>query len=190
LPLKAQTKSNPNDQIDKQKGNNLNRDIKGMTNPSALNTSMGHNDDFSKIPSNSIRVTFEEKPKKKSELFLDFNETQSKHYDDYLDKKPYKDAEPLSKSQSTLMEWSKALQKLINQEKSSMNILENKNKLLKAYRAVLNFKERNWYEELAYLYKVKHEIGIIFRKKMAQSQTSWGRLSTERPSNFRNNSNG
>ena len=59
------------------------------------------------------------------------------------------------KIHSTLMEWSKLLQKnFSNYEKPSININDNKNKLSKTYKIILTLKERNWYEEMTSLYKV------------------------------------
>lgn len=60
-----------------------------------------------------------------------------------------------NKAQSNLMEWVKILQKSFNQEKSSINGTESKNILLKAYKTILNQKDRHWYEEMTQLYKVR-----------------------------------
>ena len=40
------------------------------------------------------------------------------------------------------------------QEKSTMGISDNKNKLQKAYKMLIELDERNWYEEMVALYKV------------------------------------
>ena len=72
------------------------------------------------------------------------------------------------------MEWSKLLQKLFTIEKTSISLNENKNKLLKAYKSMLNLKERNWYEELTGLYKERNLMskatssmtGLTFDRKL------------------------
>jgi hypothetical protein len=122
-----------------------------------------------------FRIWFEDKTPTLADFYLDFSEIQSKHYDDYMEKRPNKESDTGLKGQSNLMEWGKAFQKLFNQEKSSINVLENKGKLAKAYKVILTLKERSWYEELCSLYREKNisktpNIGLTFDRKTIQLQ--------------------
>ena len=125
-------------------------------------------------------VTFNEN----DECYFEMNDIQMKRYEEFLENyKSNDDNNPINqptflnnnnfntmpsgnfgggginntnpKVHSTLMEWSKLLQKnFSNYEKSSININDNKNKLSKTYKIILTLKERNWYEEMTSLYKV------------------------------------
>jgi len=147
---------------------------------------MGGLDDYGKPinPNTTFEIIHSEKILENEDFYLEFNETQYKSYEEFLENKPHKALEHLAsgpstgpnKIQSNLMEWTKALQKIFNQEKSGMNTNEGKNKIYKAYKAILNLKERSWYEEMTYLYKEKNFMnktvgqvgGLTFDRKLVQ----------------------
>ncbi len=133
-----------------------------MTNQSYINTSMGGVDDYGKYinPNTAFEIIHDEKILDNEDFYFEFNEEQYKSYEEFLDKRPFHTLEHTTsntnKPQSNLTEWSKVLQKMFNQEKSSMSSSDSKNKLYKAYKAILNLKERSWYEEMTSLYKEKN----------------------------------
>lgn len=132
------------------------------TNHSYINTSMGGLDDSFKYTNtaNMFEIANEDKTVEE-DYYLDMNEGQWKLLETAMEQahKENKDKElpdlGSGKAQSVQMEWAKILQKQFNQEKGSISLTENKNKLYKAYKTVLQLKERNWYEEITSLYKVK-----------------------------------
>ena len=57
---------------------------------------------------------------------------------------------------STFSEWSKQIQRCgISSDKMIDNHSRHKNIILDVYRTLLNLRERNWYEEVIQLYKVR-----------------------------------
>lgn len=107
--------------------------------------------------------TYENKITTPDDYYLDMNEQLFKEYQQFLStvrteryENPTSSARgQTQRAQSQFLEWSKLLQKHFNQEKSSTSLSENKNKLAKIYKVLLTLDERNWYEEMVALYKVK-----------------------------------
>lgn len=140
------------------------------------------------IPPNSFEISHEDKFAEPEDYYLDMNEIQWKAMEASLaeqnkekekDKEKEKELPDLTgKGQSALMEWAKLLQKQFNQEKASISLTDNKNKLYKAYKTILGLKERNWYEEMTSLYKEKNTMskatssmtGLTFDRKLLQLQ--------------------
>ncbi len=136
---------------------------------------------------NLFEVNYVEKNAESDDYYLDMSEGQFKQLEQFIEQSQLNQnllpnllehSQPGSKPQSASMEWSKILQKLFTQEKTSISLAENKNKLLKAYRSILNLKERNWYEEVAGLYKERNMMskatssmtGLTFDRKLIQLQ--------------------
>lgn len=92
------------------------------------------------------------------DFYFEMNEQQLLKYDKFTGNSkaaPENTDNMGGKAATSMTEWSRTLQKwLSNQEKSGINLNDNKNKLDRVYKAVIGLKERNWYEELVGLYKV------------------------------------
>lgn len=67
------------------------------------------------------------------------------------------EGEELQKNRfSNFNDWSKTIQRAaLATEKLSENLKPNGNSIVDVFKAVLGLKERNWYEEIIQLYKVK-----------------------------------
>jgi len=105
---------------------------------------------------------YEDSKVEEEEFYLDMNENLMKEYENFLfnakqnNSKVHKQQQNLggNRGQSPLLDWSQLIQKQLNQEKSTMSMNDNRNKLQKAYRALIVQDERHWYEEMITLYKV------------------------------------
>lgn len=106
---------------------------------------------------------YDEKREITEDYYLDMSEKFIKQYEQFTqsvkqqnskDSSRFGSLGPSRTLQSPLLEWSKLLQKQFSQEKSASSLQENKNKLGKAYKAIIGLDERNWYEEMVILYKV------------------------------------
>jgi len=105
---------------------------------------------------------YEETRIEDEDFYLDMNENLMKEYENFLlnakqnNNKAPRQQQSLggNRGQSPLLEWAQLIQKQLNQEKSTMNANENRNKLQKTYRALIIQDERHWYEEMITLYKV------------------------------------
>jgi len=132
---------------------------------------------------NIYEVIFEEDGNELEDYFLELNETQGKEYEKFLQSAMQSKTKSLkslntvggalgaNKAQSHLLEWSKLLQKVCTQENPGNNPNENENKLSKAYETIIKLDERNWYEEMILLYKVRNGFELFFliliRKKIS-----------------------
>ena len=115
------------------------------------------------IPDNTFEIAFKEKIEDAEDFYLELNESQMKDYEKFLatasqsKQKTLKSLNTIgaNKTLSHLLEWSKVLQKeCIHKDPTNASPVENENKLVKAYEAIMKLDERNWYEEMVLLYKV------------------------------------
>ena len=176
-PQKGQLKTMHNEPVDKPKSmsNNILMSIVyyllviAFPNiPNRYNFSMVHLDvgtlpPVQAVDEDAFEPVYEEKKRVVEDYYLDMSEKFIKQYEQFLHSVKQNNSKDSGQSgnlgtargqQSSLLEWSKLLQKQFSQEKSTASLQESKNKLSKAYKAIVSLDERNWYEEMVSLYKV------------------------------------
>lgn len=96
------------------------------------------------------------------DLYYEINEAEYLEYTEYLNS--LKKLEfGKNNRYSSFIDWSKMIQKAsVPSEKLSESMVkQNNDSINEIFRSVLSLKERNWYEEICQLYKVKNILTIL-----------------------------
>lgn len=98
------------------------------------------------------------------DLYFELTDSRINEYNDHIGS--LHEGEDLLKSRfSNFNEWSKTIQKAaMATEKLSENLKPNGNSIVDVFKAVLGLKERNWYEEIIQLYKVKQKSSYFINR--------------------------